>query len=413
MTTQHSFFDILYNSTLAGVVALFVFAMSPAMVSAQEEAADDDPAAIQLAPEQPAVPAASEERLHAAFLADETVTFTDRVSDLFAVGKLVIVRGEVEDNSFVAGESVELKSDRFGGDVFAAAESLNIDTEIDGDLYIVGSRLVILPDAVVHGDVWCGGELVRIEGAVDGQVHCGAGSATISGTVGGDVVMEVGELTIEDGARIGGSLTYTAPDVAEIAAGTVAGEVAFEKQELGEDCGAGGTDCEKDDGSGFPFFTFVIKTQAYLGGLVAGFILLALGGVGVRRMGRTLIEQPGASVGIGFVMWVAIPILSLVAICLFFTTQVGLISMVAFLVGSYLAMLVAAYALGDLLLRRGFHREDPSPYAAMALGLTVLHLFMLIPFIGHLIQIAVIMAGLGAAWVAARTRGDDTEPAIV
>lgn len=426
MTTQHSFFDILYNSTLAAVIALFVVAMSPNLAFAQEEATEDDSAttsaSVELTTElttepatEPAIaPTAVEERLHAAFLADETVTVTERVGDLFAAGQLVIVRGYVDDNSFVVGETVKLEAERFGGDVFAGAQSLVIDSEIDGDLYIAGSQVVISPDAVVHGDVWCGGEIVRIEGAVDGQVHCGAGRVSIAGIVGGDVTLEVGEVKIEDGARLEGSLDYTSPDTAEIADGaTIAGEVEFTKQQPGEGC-AGDTDCDRDkDDSGSIVWFMISNIWSFLGALIVGFVMLALGGVGVRRIGRALTEQPGSSVGIGFVMFAVIPLASVLAICLLITMQLGFISLVAYLVGMYLAMLVAAYAFGDLLLRRGFHQEEPSPYMAMAAGLAVLHLFMMIPFVGFLVKIVAIIAGLGAAWVAARDRGNGPETVTV
>jgi cytoskeletal protein CcmA (bactofilin family) len=325
----------------------------------------------------------------------ERIVVEDTVRDLFSAAQEIRVTGVVQDNAFVAAERVTIDVDgRIEGDLLAAAGEIYIEGEVLGDVYAVGGEIKVAPGGVVHGDMWTGcGELTH-DGRIDGHLKTGAGKVTVNGHVGGDADLEVGELVLGPDATIGGDLDYQGPNETTVPeTATVGGEVGFTYVEK--------TEGDEDEG-GSVILSLLFHIWMYIAALIVGCVLLWLGGASARRFGDALIAQPGRSVGLGFVMLVVIPVAAIMACVLVLTLQLGLLTGVLYAIALYLAGLITALAIGTLVLRRGFGKDAPSAYAALALGLLLLHLLMAIPFVGFLVKLVAIVAGLGAMYVALR-----------
>ncbi len=351
--------------------------------------------AAPASPAAPAPPAAADHPL-ATFLGDEKVAFDTVASDLFAAGKIVEITGLVTGNAFVAGQLVELEHGRIAGDLFTAGETVTLEQEVGSDLYIVGGACRIERDAVVTGNVYVGCGDVVVEGTVGGSIVGGGGEVTLDGPVGGDVELETGAIKIGPGAEIRGDLTYRAPDEAQIDGGAViGGTVDFTRAEDYEEGGCHAEHHEQHQGPGF-FGFWLGHTWSFLGALVVGFVLIALLGATARRPVAALLDEPGKSLGIGFVLLFAVPIGAVIAIALILSLPLGVITLMLYGVAVYVAALIPAMALGRMILERSFGKDDPSPYAALALGLVILHLLFAIPIFGFLIHVVAASAGLGA-----------------
>jgi hypothetical protein len=395
-----------FLSWLALSIPLVIFAMGIAPTAAAT-GADDDSAGAQVsgevdehfdfdaAPDRAAPPWPL-----ATFLGDNSVDFTGSASDLFAAGNLVRVGGLVDGNAFVAGQTVDLKNGAVTGDLFVAAETLTLDEDLQEDVYMVGGNCRLDEDAVVRGNVYMGCGTAVIAGTVGGSIVGGGGEVTLNGPVGGDVELEVGHLTLGSEADIGGDLRYASPDEAKVDGDSaVGGAVDFTQAEQWDDDDQGHKQGHGHQGPGFVGF-FLKHVWALLSALLVGFVIIALLGDRFRRPIAPLLEQPGKSLGIGFVLLVCVPVASLIAIALILTLPMGVIGLVLYAVAIYLAALLPALALGRLILERSFGKEDPSPYASLALGLLILHLLFAIPLFGALIHVVVASAGLGALYLA-------------
>jgi len=394
-------FSAMLNILLfAAVLLTFTPASAQELqVEVQVDAGDDDSAAptqILLGGEDVPAPIAG-------FVtqADDKVVVEETATDLFAAGREVTLRGVVLDNAFVAGESVYLDGGRVEGDLFIAAGTARLDGEVLGDVYGFGGDVRIGPDTIIHGDIRLGCGDLHHEGTVKGIMDVGAGMAHLDGEVGGDVKLEVGELHVGPDAVIGGDLTYQAPQAAEIGdSTTVGGTVDFTQVEP--------EDHAKDHKDGSVLGFLVWHTFWYLGALIVGCVLLRITGRRFGQFADALIGQPGRSVGIGFVVLVTVPAFAIVGLVA--GLQLGLLTGMVYLIALYVAGLIASLSIGTWLLRR-LGREDASPYAAMALGLLALHLVLPVPYLGFVVRLVVVVAGLGAMWVAARN-GRDEQPAV-
>jgi len=335
--------------------------------------------------------------------ADDKVVVEDTVTDLFAAGQEVTIRGTVLDNAFAAGQTVTLDGGRVEGDLFVAAGMVLIDGEVLGDLYGFSGDLRITPRAVIHGDVRVGvGDLTH-EGTIEGMLEVGAGMASLDGRIGGDAKLEVGELTLGPNAILGGDLIYEAPLSTEILDPTqISGIVDFTQVEASDET------CS-DDGPNVLGW-LLKRAWLYFGALIVGCVLLRLSGRRFGRFADALIDQPGRSVGIGFVSLVSIPAFAVLAMVLVLPLQLGVLTTLLYLVALYVAGIIASLAIGRWLLNR-MGRTEASAYAALALGLLALHLLLPVPFLGFVVRLVAVVAGLGAMWVAARN-GRTEEPVL-
>lgn len=375
----------------AALLAAVVLAISPA--AAQQPA---DAGIVEAAPieEQPIIeaPAPPETVYASEGVFDDHVVFDGTAEDLFAGGQTVSVTGVVMDNAFMFGKTMGLDGGRVEGDLFLAGAEATVDGEVLGDIYGFAGKVHITPDAVIHGDVSIGAGDLRHEGTILGNLDAGVGSARIEGTVAGDAELQVGELLLGPNADIGGDLDYEAPHAADLPDGmTVGGEVLF-------------TEVQPDADEKAPTaLGFLLKRAwLYIGALIAGCVLLWLGGPTVRRFGEALTTHPGRSMGFGFATLVLVPAAAIVAMLLVLPLQLGVLTMVLYLISLYVSVLIASHAIGDLLLRRALGRTAPSAYAALAIGLLLLHVLLPIPYVGFLVRLVAIVAGLGSMWVAIR-----------
>jgi hypothetical protein len=146
-------------------------------------------------------------------------------------------------------------------------------------------------------------------------------------------------------------------------------------------------------------------------GLIIGLLLLALA---PRAMAASLAvarERPGPSVGLGLLVAVGLPVLSVAVLFTVLGIPLGLLGLLSLTLLYSLGYVVAALALGRALIK-----EPTSLYLAFLAGFAMLRLVGLIPALGGLVTLLATALGLGAlaiaGWRAAR-REPATAPGTV
>ncbi|MFT4626221.1 MAG: cytoskeletal protein CcmA (bactofilin family) [Myxococcota bacterium] len=329
---------------------------------------------------------------------DETVTITEPTNDLFAMAREIGFESSVLDNAFVMAQEVNVVRATVEGDLFSMSETLRVDVPLGGDLYAMAADVRVSATGAIGGELHAMAGEVVLEGPVGSHADIAAGRVVLAGPVGGDVWLQVGELTVRDGASIAGDLHYTSPEPVPGIDSIVAGNVTFEQA------------VEEADAPPAPapgvlsvvMFGLLWKGWAWASGLTVGFALLGLGGARMSDLGRTIRDQPGPAAGLGFLATAILPIAAITAICLVIPIPLGLIALLAFVVGLYIAKLIAAQALGDWILARLRPDATGSPYVSMAVGLAVLLAAFSLPWLGTLAWYAATITGFGAVALAFR-----------
>ena len=319
----------------------------------------------------------------------------DVYGDIFFWGQRLRITGRVLDNAFVGGMVASLDGGTVEGDLFAFGTGVTVDGEVFGDVYAFAQQLTITERARIHGNVIVFVGALTIDGSVGGLVTGGGGALRINGLV-GSIDLDCGLIEVGPEARILGDLEYTSNEEADIDQGaSIGGEVRWNREEDEDE------DEDEENSSDWIAFGILWQAWGYLSKLVVGVVALVLGGAAARAPAAALRRHPARGLGFGFVAAVVVPVACVVAMLLVVGLPLGAIGLGFYAIAVYLARLVTAHWIGDWLLRR-VSKRAPSEYLALALGLLLLLLAMRVPYLGFLVHMTAIVAGIGGIFLTGR-----------
>jgi cytoskeletal protein CcmA (bactofilin family) len=321
------------------------------------------------------------------FVATNTFTLSgDAAMDVFVAARDIDIDGAIGGSLNAAGATVTIRGD-VAGSVRVLGGNITVSGTVGGDLVTIGGTATVEPGGVVRGDVSMQGGNLTTRGDIRGDVTGSLEQLSVAGPVGGDVSVRAGDLDIQPAGTIGGDLSYVSGSDADIATGaTITG--AVDRQTVAP-WGA-------DESARGRFFSPLVRT---LWMLMAGAVGVAL----APRLAAALDEnmrRPLASLIMGLIALIAIPIAALVLAITIIGLPVSLILLGLYLAGLYLSQYIVGQRLGTLILP-GAWNDGSRGYLLLSMTIGVLLLSLLrylpIPFVGNALDLLVAIAGLGAA----------------
>jgi cytoskeletal protein CcmA (bactofilin family) len=336
------------------------------------------------------------------YVAAETIIIDGTVNgDLWAAGNTITVNGIVNGSVMAAGRIVNINGDITHA-VRAVAETININGDVDGDVMAGCGKLNIASTARIGGDLLFGADIASIDGPVEGNIKGSGREVTISNGVNGDVELEVESLTILSTANIGGDLSYTSEEEADIQSGAqIAGATTHTLPEVEPEV-------KRDWTKVFPFVLFfgvLAKVLNFLMALVTGVVIIFLAPKKLTSITDAIGTRPGPSAGWGAMILFLTPIAALIVCFTIIGIPVGIIALVLYGVALYLAQIPVGLFIGRWIIGRLKVVESKAiMVGALALGLAILKLLSLIPYFGFFVGFVVVLFGLGAVVAAERKR---------
>ncbi|HDQ99058.1 MAG TPA: polymer-forming cytoskeletal protein [candidate division WOR-3 bacterium] len=323
----------------------------------------------------------------------QTAAVTGRVTrNLFVAAQSITVDGPVGGDIIAAGQHLSV-GDSVAGAVRAMAATVHVSGRVGRDLVAAASGITITRDAEVAGDLVCGTTTLTIDGTVRGDVRAAAREIIISGTVDGDVICAVDErIILTENARVFGSLRYSAEKELDIGnRDAVFGSTEFTRRARGE----------LDDVKPFrprPDLLRVVilpfALLSVLGALAVAFLLVAIWKRALSRALDSARERFGRTVGAGAIALFAAPAAVVVALALVVTFPVGFIGGTLWLVGLYLAKIVAGVFLGRWLFGV-FGGRGASLWLTTPIGVVLVYALCAVPVIGWLFWVFAALVGFG------------------
>lgn len=375
--------------------------------------------------------------------------------DLIAAGQTITINGEVDGDVLASGQTIVING-RVTGAVRMAGAVLLLEegASIGGDLIAAGYSLESRTGSSIGQDLLYMGGQILLAGDVARHAHVSANAFELQGTIGGSVGAGVGEadrgyagppptlfmppspvsvpaiqpgLTIAPSAKIEGDLSYSQSRDLEIPAGVVAGNVA--RRETG---GATGSAAQETTGQRIMQWGLsTLRTIVTL--ILIGLFLLWLIPQFMQGWSRKLQSAVWPSLGWGVVTYVIyflvllLVIVVIIAGSLLFSVltlgglagaliSIGILSLLVLILGfvlvtTFVAKVAFGQALGTWLLARANsplaeHRLWPMVIGVIITAIVIaLFRFPLLPgFLGALLNVVVILLGLGALWLWGRER---------
>jgi cytoskeletal protein CcmA (bactofilin family) len=344
----------------------------------------------------------------------QTVTIDGSVKgDLIAFAYEVSHNGEVSGsvNSFCYRYA---QSGRVLGSVRAFANIAAINGHVGRSVLLLGNDLSIRKGAKIMKDVALYGNIATVDGFVDGNLVFKGSTIYLTGMIEGDVELEAEKISITAPAVIKGNLTYTCKDEAKIdleSGVVIEGETVWNLPEDKEDAATSGL-LQKS------MFTISNMLAAFLFGV----ILLALFGkyakesFGQCRTRFTFCFATGILTFLIVLLSIIILMLSLSfvlvglavvsdngaglgAIILIFSILLVPITSFASVSGGvlfYSGVVMTAAMMGFMIARTFNRQAEPLRKMQLLLGLIILSILFMIPYLGTIVYIVASLTGAGA-----------------
>jgi cytoskeletal protein CcmA (bactofilin family) len=344
-----------------------------------------------------------------------TVTLTGNVEgDFISAGSQINISGLVKGDLIAAGGSITVNGE-IDDTARLAGGAISIDNNLKKDLIAAGGQIEISSNSTVNGDVVMNAARIIIDGNVDGKLKLSAGDVTINGKIGDDVQIKASNIEIGENAEIKGDFDYSSEREATIASGAkITGKTNWTKIE---------TDTQKQKIEITPFkrqdltaiFTTAwigVKVISFLSSFVLGIILLLMTPWAFKKFNERMKSTLGNCVGGGAIFLFGAPvamfILALIGIILFctiigaslggltFITEIFLILTYALFI--FVSNIFLSFFIGNLILQKGVKNLDKKygwKVLAYFIGLVIMTILYVVPFIGWIIRFVGLLFGLG------------------
>ena len=305
--------------------------------------------------------------------------------DAFIAAARMDLKHPVRGDALLAGGSISL-NEHIGGNVYAAGLNITADAAIAGNARLAGSHVEISRPGRVFGKTTLVGARVLMLGNLGGQLVVLGEHVTLDGEVQGNVTIAARTLSIGPNARVAGKLTYRGALPAQIATGAlISGGISYLSFDFEDET-----------------YKPVARVLAWIGAVAFTLGLFLVGTLAIviapqstahiSRLGR---RRPIASIGLGLVTVLVVPLASL----LLMLTVVGLpFALMLLLLWPMVLMfgyLAGVMAMSDAIAGPSAEARGRRVFL-LAMGLGVMLLFARVPFAGWIIGMLLLVMGVGA-----------------
>lgn len=312
------------------------------------------------------------------FIAEEDVEDTKEV-----VGSSIIFGNNVTSDNIVEGIDM-----LFGNNVNFNGESdysiilgnnVNVKGIINNDGFIFGNVITFDENVVISRDLIIFGSDITINGKINRDVRIYGMNVKINGEISGNVEVKATEITVD--GKIDGTLSYN-----EDAIIAINGEV--NKTNKTEKLVADVTFQDK-------LWDFIVD----YGGKLVLFLAFALLVPQLfkridKKNEKITILNVFSLFGFGTLSLILIPTIFLMLLTLIFCMPLAILILILYIIAIWLSSIFTSYLVGNLIWKK-FIKKEENIYLTGLIGISIVSILSIIPYIGVLISAIVVMFGMG------------------
>jgi cytoskeletal protein CcmA (bactofilin family) len=332
---------------------------------------------------------------------------------LSVVVVLSVLPGVAVAESRAGGVVVVHENETVTGDLEAFAGSVVVRGTVTGDLDAFAGSVEVTGRVGGDVDAAAGDVEVGPNATVGGSLDAAAGNVLIAGTVDGDVSASGEVIRIAPGGSVGGDLQATGRSITLAAGSSVGGDVTYDGLlKRNPDAAVGGSITKTDLGGAVtdePPFLPDWLTTGY--GFAANFLLGALLLLAFPAFSRAatdrMIESPLRTTGVGLLALLAIPVVLVLLALTIVGIPLSVVGVVLLVFGAWTGAVYGRIAVGTWLV--GLAGVE-NRWAALLAGLVALVIASRLPVVGGLVELGVVLLGVGALAVLLSRRYRGVEP---
>jgi len=305
----------------------------------------------------------------------------------FAVGQRVVVNGTINGDLLTGGQEVTING-KIMGNLYIAGQNAEVNGQVMGDTFGAGQTVYYTKSSSLGRDGFAAGQDVNLAGKIQRKLFAAGDNIDIVGQIGDNAQIEANTLHINDGAQIGGGLSYTSSSQAYLAPNAkISGPVDWKKTEPKPTSPKPQRDIY--DGVGW----FIFST---LGALLFWFLISLWRPAFWSATSAIITIEPLKTLGIGALALILTPIAVILLMITIIGIPLGVILALVYGVSIWLSHIIVAIFTGYWLAGRFNWPLLHKGVWFVLLGLTLVTILSHLPFVGFLVSLAIILAGLGS-----------------
>lgn len=287
----------------------------------------------------------------------------------FVFGDSILVNNKTDGIYFIFGEMVDYQSENEYVALFG--NRLTVSGKIkDGALF---GNNVRLENALIDRDVVIFGNKVYLSGTFDGNVLVYADTVNVeNGTFSKNLTVKASELTIDKETEVSGVLTYD-EDM----------DVSIENENI-----------DRVSITSIKEITTKDKILNYVGSLIRLLVIFLVMYLMISKVFDKINNNIGKNFGYGAIAFIGLPIVLLILMFTNLATSIAIIGVMLYVIFIMIAKILVGYVIGKYLYTKVFKLEEKK-YLCGILGITVLYLLSIIPYIGGWITFISLIYSFG------------------
>jgi len=318
-------------------------------------------------------------------------------TDLIVAADHTRIDGDVDGDLIVWSHNVTV-SGHIKGDILGFAETITVDGPVDGNIRVFAQNFTLQSTVGRNVMGWCQEIDLNEKSAVGGTITAGGGNLNLNGTVAGDglllgdhidiggtmghdLMIHAGNLTVDSGAEIKGRVKFSGrrePSVSSSAKLAYPIDVKIVKKNYRPDYAA----------PEYYWHEVLFWGARFLFGLAI--LLLA---PGFFFDAQSALKRYGPAAGFGVLFVCAVPVIAVLVCITVVGLSIGIASILLYVVALYSGRVFVGAWLGEKILGVS-HGAGPA-MARLAVGLAVIQVGSMLPFLGLLVSVVAAVWGVG------------------
>ena len=306
----------------------------------------------------------------------------------------VLVNYDIIGSSVIGGYNVTI-TNKIDGAALILGNSINVNSNIEyalitgqditvngkiKDALIFGNSIVLNESSNIERDIIIYGNNIEISGLINRDVTIYGSNVKIDSVqIAGDIKITADNIDITENSVIMGKLSYNDDAILEKAETSSIGEIEVFERVIDRDP---------------TFIEMVIEHLIKLVSLLVIFVVMMLiipklfNNIGNSK------NEIVRNMGYGIISLIVIPIIALILMLTKFGLPLGLILLVLYLISIYISTIVTGYLLGNIIWNK-FIKIKKTIYLEGLLGITILYIISLIPYVGTAIYFISLIISMG------------------
>jgi len=307
--------------------------------------------------------------------------------DVFLFAGEVVVDATINGDLIILAGQADIQGEVLN-DVRVVAGQTNLDAQVNGNASLAGGQVTLKPNSIINNSLVIAAGLIDYTGQALNNAWFNAARIRFNGQAAKDVFINAGAVDIYSDTAINGNLKITYGEKPVISnRALISGDLIEEKTLPVESL--------PETSSAVKKITALMVIQQLVGltvNVLIGWLLITLLPGLAQKLVKISRQQSGSAISWGFLTLFLTPIIGLILTISLIGIPLGVLTFLYYAFSLYLAQLITSLIIGNHLLKDGQFKK---PHFSLLLGMVILSLLKLIPFLGWITYFILILFGLG------------------